>query len=311
MKKIVLALLLLILNTSSFAQKIRFSDSTNVWKGLDYDWTTSPPSVDLYTASYISDSIINGYHYKLLLAVFNTYYPNSEYYFIREDTIASRVFARNLFYSGSSSDTIEQILYDYNWLVGDTVNRYYGTSEHYQTYIEGIDSTMINGIWHKVWHFMPTATTESMGTAEYYVIEGMGCISDPLLPLRPMAFENGTQLTCFANNGTTPFVSPMVDGYFDNATSCTLAVNDIIKKNKSATVLPNPISIDSKITLPYSISSGTLVVLNDIGQTIINTPFQNKDELLIGDKITTLGIFFYRVTDKSTGNVFAGKFVYR
>lgn len=302
MKKIVLALLLLILDSSSFAQKIRFTDSANVWKGFNIDLSTYPiTTIENYTASYLSDSVVNGHTYKVLF--FNIDALFIDLYLIREDTLTSKVYAKNPAATGFSSDTTEQILYDYNWRIGDTVNRDW-SEQHFKNYVYDIDSTLINGTWYKVWHFEGTSGL-------YDVIEGIGCVSDPAFPMIPSSFESYIQLTCFSNNGFAPAVSPKVGNYFDNATSCTLAVNDIIKKNKNAVVSPNPITTDSKITLPYSISSGTLVVLNDIGQTIINTPFQNKDELLIGDKVATPGIFFYRVTDKSTGNVFAGKFVYR
>jgi hypothetical protein len=42
---------------------------------------------------------------------------------------------------------------------------------------------------------------------------------------------------------------------------------------------------------------------------VSNTLFANKTELLIVDKVTLPGIYYYRVTDNITGETFSGKFV--
>ncbi len=300
MKKILLAFVLLTLASSSFAQKIRFSDSTNVWHvyqdGINGNY--------VHTLNYTGTTTIHSVVYRKIdeFASGTSSFAITECpCLIREDTLANKVFI----VKPTAIDTAEQVLMDYNLRVGDTLK-----GNNTSTYtVASLDSVSINSRWYKVWHL----TSPAGGTYnDYTIIEGIGSIPILWFPVDTEAtFENQFLLTCFANNGTTPFVSPLVDGYFDNATSCTLSVNDINTKSKTANVSPNPISRDSKITLPYSISSGTLVVLNDIGQTIISTTFQHKDELLIGDKIVTPGIFFYRVTDKGTGNVFAGKVICR
>ena len=148
-----------------------------------------------------------------------------------------------------------------------------------------------------------------MPTKDFDVIEGIGCTDDPIFPLFPLNFEAGTQLFCFNTNSTTPTVSPKVSGYFDNTTSCTLGVDQITPKSKTTTIYPNPIDETSKIVFSNNISTGSVTVVNDIGQVVLNIPFQNKDDLLIGDKINVPGIYFYRVTDNNNGQVLSGKFV--
>jgi hypothetical protein len=269
-----------------------------VWQWSYWDYSDIPYFSESHTDKYTGDTVYHGTNY-LKLDVG----PGS-IVFIREDTTMNKVFIVpfDIGNDPMNHDTVEHILYDYNLVVGDTFY-FNNTIPHY---VSNIDSVLINGVQYKIWELAP-----ANGSLPYYVLEGIGSLSFTCFPADPVIFEANTTLTCFTTHNSTPPLDHKVDYYFDNATSCTLAVNDITKKNKNAVVSPNPITTDSKITLPYSISSGTLVVLNDIGQTIINTPFQNKDELLIGDNIATPGIFFFSVTDKGTGNVFAGKFVYR
>lgn len=101
--------------------------------------------------------------------------------------------------------------------------------------------------------------------------------------------------------------------YFDNDTSCSLTfgldVKTVSNQNRVSTVVPNPVIASSVITLPYSIPSCDVVIINSIGQTIFKTIFENKNELLIGDRITTPGIYFYRVTDNTTSRILTGTFV--
>jgi hypothetical protein len=117
-------------------------------------------------------------------------------------------------------------------------------------------------------------------------------------------------LRCFHDANGTPSISPKVSGYFDNNISCRLQTDQIVQKENHPIVVPNPIDNSARIVLPSTISSGNLIITNTVGQTIINTSFQNKNELPIGDKIKQPGIYFYHVSDNETNNVYSGKFAY-
>ena len=310
MKKIILISLLVIFSiSSSFAQKIRFSDSTNVWKFLSIiEGAGSMSGTTLYTVGYSGSTIINGKKYMTL-----TLYD----FHVYEDTIAKKIYARG------ASDTTDHLLYDYNLTIGDTLaNNITGVLP---SWVIATDSTEINGIWYKVWHF--EGGNVSTGDIYYYcVIEGIGSLNGLNMPVSQTyqymytLGEDNEQARCFQNNGATyPLSNPVHVScsiptsayFFDNTTSCALQADKIVKKDRSVSVSPNPIDPSSKIIFPNHISSGAVAIYNDLGQPVINFPFQNKDELQIGNKIKMPGIYYYRVTDSEHGAVYSGKFLKR
>ena len=294
MKKTFLISLLVIFSISSFGQKIRFTDSTNVWTLL---YTSVDPGSSPWFTSWISPVSYSG---SVMVGGFKYLILDSSY--IREDSAANKVFIK--YYHNpftSTIDSAERILYDYNWIVSDTVNGLWITS---------IDSTMINGFWYKVWHF----------SGDVNVIEGIGSTNGFQFAAYPDFYfgEYSRQLICFQNNGISPSLSNPVSSWgavayvnFDDSLSCSMRPLKILKttgNQGSPSVSPNPIDPSSKIIFPKNISSGIVAIYNDLGQPVINLPFQNKDELLIGDKIKIPGIYYYRVMDNETGKVYSGKF---
>ena len=289
MKNQLLIALFLLFSAASFGQKIRFCDKNNRWKVKeDYPYSATGSLRDYH---YLYDTLMNGYTYEALL--FYTFYEGHTY-FVREDTVIGKVYVR-------INDSIEDILYDYNWQLGDSVCRNIA-GQVYTHYVDGIDSTLINSVWYKVWHFGPLINLA------YYVIEGIGCTQDPRFPLAPLNQEDITTLICFSNTGGNPVVTPAVY-YFDNYESCKLGIDESAIQYKTTRIIPNPTNGTSKIVFSHDISSGSLIIVNQIGQTIANLSFQNKVALQIGDKLKLPGIYYYRVTDNENGEVFFGKFL--
>jgi hypothetical protein len=226
---------------------------------------------------------------------------------VREDTITSKVFVRALDLPTCGLDTVETLLYDYNWQLDDSVHSYVETN-HFIHYVSAIDSTLINATWHKVWHFKYTFTA-FISSRDYDVIEGIGCTQSLLFPLHPVAFESHDKLICFENNSSTPAVSPTVSGYFNNTTSCSLSIEDLPAHYAKSSVVPNPINESATLRLPKRLNSGTLKIYNAVGQLITEMPFQNKTELPIGDKIYVHSLYYYQVTG-ADGEVYTGKFTF-
>ncbi len=307
MKKIIFTLIVALCYGSVSAQKVHFTDSTNVWHGYNWDDADVPYYSLPYTYSFSGDTIFHGTTYKKLLSDY------ASIVLVREDTTLKKVFIVPLAAVSYplTSDTDEHVLYDYNLNVGDTF--YYPNV--IPRYVYSMDTVLINGTQHRVWFLVPVHDTVVEVNNPYYVVEGIGCLDEATFPTHPSRLEGAVTLTCFNTHDSTPPLDHMVDSYFDNSSSCSLTfglgVATVQQKSNDAAVIPNPVNTASKVALPYAVSSGTLIVLNDIGQTVINTSFQNKDELLIGDKKYTPGIYFYRVTDITNGMVFAGKFIYK
>jgi len=311
MKRPLLISLLIFLSFLSFGQKIHLTDSTNSWTFLSISEGPGGPYIYSDQEYYSGDTVVNGNKYRKFSGSC-----------LREDTNTHKVYLNTLY-----PDSTDILLYDYNLQVDDTLSFGVNTSgsghDTSSSWVILIDSTQINGLWYKIWYFkgyyMPAVTYDPY---YYTVIEGIGCINGIGFPLdKELQYGNPSeQLTCFENNGTIYPLSKPVPDYglissydfnFDNATSCEkLGVNQINSRSKTCSLFPNPINESSKIVLPYNITSGSLVIVNDVGQEIINMPFQNKEELLIGDQIKVPGIYCYRVRDNQSGATFSGKFVH-
>ena len=311
MKRTLFIALFFLLSFSLYGQKIHFTDSANTWKFFDADLAHGTCYCSSGFIQNSGDTIINGKKC-MIVGGFPSY----------EDTTAGKVFFMTL------PDTTDIfLLYDYSLMPGDTIvnqtNEF--TPSIFTSYNEviSIDSTQINGKWYRIWQmggYIPPNHSTVIYT--FTVIEGIGCVYGLHYPCNPLIRMGNpsSQLECFENNGVSyPLSNPVYekgqvsvwDFYFDNVASCNLNLesSNFSKGIGKATVMPDPIDASSRIALPSEITFGKLIVLNDAGQTIINTTFQNKDELLIGDKINMPGIYFYRIVDDKSVSVFSGKFV--
>ncbi len=306
--KIYLLIAILILDTNtSFCQKMRFSDSTNKWTFIT---KTTGGTQYTDTGTYAGDTLIDNKKYSIL----GTSY-------IREDTLANKVYVRNSINGLGQIDTTEQVLYNYNLSVGDSVSvndSIFST----KNWVVAMTTTMINGISYKVWEFKGLYFDSLSTPYNYYIIEGIGCTNGLFYPMtrNPYYDTYSNQLACFKHNGNQYPLSNGVPSFglkssdnfnFDNSSSCAqLGVYQAMDNRESTLICPNPITESSKIKLACLIASGSLTIMNTLGQIIIQIPFQNKQELPVGDLIKYPGIYFYRVTDNSSSTAFTGKFVY-
>lgn len=309
MKQISFIALFIFLSYTAIGQKVRFTDSTNRWHYSEFSAVITGFPVTHYIDSFYGDTSIHGTHYQRLrhnYSYFGGFTPGFAY--IREDTIAKQIFA--IYPEYPDYDTTEQLMYDYTLQVGDTFR-----SKHAVHFVQSIDSVSISGIWHLIWDFQwyswdSTATSIGVGAENFIVIEGIGSIFQPCTPLNPLFFEIGNILTCFNTRNTTPGLSH--DVYvFNNTTSCDkhfLYLESGTTRNIQ--VAPNPITSLSKIILPENVKFGTLIVVNNVGQQVINMEFNNKDEILINGLVQVPGVYFFRIIDNHKGIIYTGKFAY-
>ncbi len=308
MRSFTILALCALVSLSSSAQKIHFTDSANVWKyftcSIDVSLTESTG-----TQHYIKDTLISGRKYRWLGSSF-----------VREDTIAGIVYIKYNNTMATTVDTSDQVLYNYNWHAGDTVKNHQLFSSPTVSWVTSVDSTQINGLWYKLWHFAGfDSGITIIPPFTYQVIEGIGCTNGFDYPANPYgAFEVSHQLICFTYNGNTDSLSYAVPSWglagpinFNNSSSCDIHPVEVktLPGNSSASIFPNPINENSRIAFPYIIESGRLTVINEMGQTVFNIPIYNKEELLIGNSVRVPGIYYYRVTDNGNGKTFSGKFI--
>jgi hypothetical protein len=220
---------------------------------------------------------------------------------VREDTVAGKVFVRYIPGAyGGSNDTVEQVLYDYNLRIGDTTFHSVDGVTYFHV-VSSLDSILIQGVYHKIWRLEGY-------TFPYTVIEGIGCTTYPTFPIVLHQFERSDMLTCYANKYGQPLISPAVS-MFDNSTSCKLDISPVRSDKRDAKVIPNPVGRGSKIVMPYCVQSGFFDIVDDMGKHIAAQAINDQSEILIDDKVILPGIYFYRVIDNGSAEVFTGKFV--
>jgi Secretion system C-terminal sorting domain len=288
MKRIVFLIFLIALSKSIFAQTIRFTDTTNTWKVFFYSCGGDPYFVSDCSVKYAGDTIVHGIGYKKLNDCFFPFNP-----LVREDTLTGKVY---IIYAISDSDTAEKTLYDYSLHIGDTLIDNMANSR-----VLNIDTVLVNGIPHRVWHFMPTSTSVGIGElyVPYNVIEGIGCTYDPIFPIAPMQFEDCYAMTCFTNNGTTPTLDRTID-HFDNSTSCALTFGLSVPNtiaNEEFMISPNPVATDLMISSTDMVKDA--LVYNIVGQQVTHL-IGASHTMHIDVKDLASGVYFVKINNITT-----------
>ena len=294
MRTILFSLVLCCLCFAGYAQKIRFTDTRNVWNdfGFDADGHTWHPR---HSYSRRPDSLIAGIPYKRF---------DLNAYLVREDTTAGIVY---IYYH----DT-DRILYNYNLQIGDTISYAWNDREPRIDTVVSVDSTQINGMYHKIleMHGSGISGRDTIEKYRYNVIEGIGSAGGPLQPLLVYNFEGGEYVQCFEQDTTKPVTDQLhlksAPGYFYN---CGPTAVSNVSVQEKINVVPNPGNRYSKIMLPNTMT-GKLVLLNEMGQVVSNKAFDNNTILPIGELPKVPGVYFYYITDSENGKVFSGKFIF-
>lgn len=322
------------------AQKIHFTDSMNQW----YIWHEGP---DGYWGTgylgFTSDTIIGGFQYRILSTVNwsggASWLP--EAFGFREDSLG--VYIRAL--SDGYPDTAERIYLDYTKNVGDTFSGYcYDTFQSYSYLVYAVDSTVINGVWHKVWHYVDAAN----GYPYFEVIEGVGSTWGPVWMECPWVFENMWWLLCFTTNDSHPIASPPVhevalyaDSIYYYCPTCGwrndtcyypvgsgmpgtdsgwpgspgwggggVGVHTPVKANDVIHVFPQPGGLDIVLQCPAGIGACELRVYDASGKMMISLE-ESRKLIPIGRMIFLDGLYFYTLRDSKTGRLYTGKFIFR
>lgn len=232
---------------STSAQKIWFSDTANSWKTvgnstMGCEWQR--------TATYGPDTMIAGLHYRKIDYSLTIVTSSSgctadlgKNFYIREDTNNNLVFYRTL-----SPSSQEELLYNYNLNLGDTIQYKISAGVTVADSVVGIDTILINGLACRVFDFQ---NKEGRGLRAYTVIEGVGCTNNPVFPAFMAAcFEYNENLTCFSQNGLASdfimrqnYCYTLGGNYTINcdATTVGIADNDT-RMAPVAKIYPNPAS---------------------------------------------------------------------
>ncbi len=268
----------------------------------------------IYEARLANDTVVGGKTYKRMIA--DVTHRNLSPFYVsrykgmlglyREDALLQRLWC-----IPQKGDGRERLIYDASWQVGDTVHWVYSPNISGVGTVTRLDSTLIKGQWHKVFHM---ATTNSAGPG-FEFIEGIGSTGGPAYPASPHVFETQWMLHCFTNNGVTPVTNPsLANGRFDNQASCIVTPLNIVPRaatEDQVLVVPDPGGSESRLKLPDGLSSGLLLVTDALGRRIAELSFSATRELPIGQYLSTPGVYYYVLQDAATGRRFNGRFVFR
>lgn len=272
----------------SNAQKIKFTDATNVW----YYNFGNQTIFGVVKGEMLGDTLINGSIYK------KTGFQEAQ--LIREDTIVKKVYVYK--------DPIEHLLYDFSPVLGDTFKSAmpFLSGAHVLT---KIDSIILDSIWYKTFHYQPVNGGNGL---PYVVIENIGCVEGIGFPFwNYVTVEYSESLRCFFNKGHK-IDFPI--GWGINIDSCYefsqyVSVKNIPQKRNLPIIYPNPITERSVIAFDGVMTDGQLYVWNSIGQLVLKKRIEGVKELSLKSICHRSGIYFYNVVDNISGMFFTVRFI--
>jgi hypothetical protein len=263
-----------------------FPDSNAIWNvsAQGCCWTDCPPPptpnpvIDDYSFSYYinGDTVINSVLYHKVYQSgtvhhhcnFGNYidYWNSfhDYYAaIRQDTALRKVY---VYYNNP-----EQVLYDFNLSVGDSIEGC--------TAVTSIDSILIGSNYRKRFNID--------GAFPYSIIEGIGSTSGLFEPLCP--FEYWGTLVCFSQNGETL--------YPDASTECELIMGtQPFHADKSISLSPNPFHTSTTLYIKSIFNAATLHIYNTLGSLVKEQSITSENTVITREGLSD-GIYFVVVSD--------------
>lgn len=301
MKILTVLLLTITIAIESSGQKIKFTDTGNVWL---YNYSNKDLDIVRYNCYYLDTTITVDtleYRYFTTKVIYtNSGGTSTQNMLVREDS-TGKIFIRSL----SGSDTSEKILFDYSLNVGDTVT-VVEDFDTFRNFLSSIDSVLIGNVSHRIFNMHRTSNSHSN---DYTFIEGIGCTTSPLFPLSPSQPESSTNLFCFTSNGINPTFSKQIDK-LNNTTSCHVGISNQHYIKSQIDIYPQPASSVVNIQLPIKIQSGSLAVFNQLGQVVTTTTIVNSELLEIYNPGNLHGLYYYRITDNSENKVHSGKMLF-
>ncbi len=268
---LVVFLMLVVSAQQVAAQKLRITDTLNTWQ--TYGNNTECFYEGIVSLSH-TDSIISGRSYRY--TKYYTIHASGCFpglvgsvcanVFIREDTAAGLVYALRL-----GTDTAEQVLYNYNLGLGDTIRHHYPTMDITDSVV-ALDSVLIHGIYHRRFDFMGTGG--GWGRV-YSVIEGIGCTNNPVFPAYfDMCFEYSEYVRCYMHDTEAP-VFPMRQYMCmytptspDYINCSSMAAGSISHYSAPLTITPNP--ANDHFTISGDLLRNTMATIYDATGRIVH-----------------------------------------
>ncbi len=206
---------------------------------------------------------------------------------IRQDTVLKKI------YYVQPTDSVEQLLYDFNLQVGDTVRGFTQEGVFSPDIVLEIDSILIGSDYRKRWFI-----NSGYGI---YMIEGVGC-TNGLIELSPGNIIDGitSSLSCFSQNNVTLYPFPTY--------TCNLV--DLVNNIDGSKILisPNPFHSETKIFFDPDFLFSDLSVYNSMGRLVKSERINGGAYYLFLRNSLTEGMYFINL-NSDKGKTYSAKLI--
>jgi hypothetical protein len=271
-----------------------FPESNAIWNIDCIAWpcynSNSPHEYFSYTI--LGDTVINTITYHKWYIPFVVYADNCDSINVAGYVGAFRndIPNKKVYYINSGSNT-EEVLYDFNITVGDTIKSC-GINQPYTMKIFAEDSVRVGENYRKMWH----ASSISGGSVD--IIEGIGGTMGPV-QYCPVIDPPINNLICFSQNGNINY---------PNVSPCNII--SAINSNHielSVTLSPNPFHFSTLLTLSKEFKNAEFKIYNTFGELVKQQKITSQTTTINRDGLSD-GIYLFQVI-YSKGILTTGKFV--
>ena len=280
-----------------------FPDTNAIWAFRGWNIYNLPGHNGEWRYAMRGDTSINGKSYKKIYSIIDTTimdlpYEQSTYYAaIREQN--KRVYI--IIHTSQ-----EQLLYDFNLSIGDTITYYHSlmgtepyqiTTDTFSRVVTAIDSILLlDGKYRKRWALQngkncshPDVVVEGIGSINWYGLFN---------PLVPAIITNGDQFefTCFKNNDTTLFIGNTLC----HKCFCYLltGIDNVEDKQIQIKISPNPTSGQFQIQANSHqlLANSQIEIYNVMGEKVYSkTQLPQSTQLTINLSAQAAGIYFLQL----------------
>lgn len=344
MKKLLL-LSFLFLQLFSFAQNNKYIPfpSKMISYGSIHHVRADYDFYSVYRIEINGDTTINGIKYSKYYSAEK--FPDNKYTQVNPNTSGTYAklaggirndLATKKVYLYSLSTNKEELLYDFDLKVGDTIFKDEGYRSYHSllsqeslikidtVWVSRIDSVLMphDGLYHKRFNFNAFArfgkkeliSSDTITSTQYFsikmdpLIEGVGMEYNPLRSY--YIFENGMQLypQCISIDGKTVYSFPYVPPPFIKSDLCNSVITGVkeYRNNSVITLYPNPSNGKFEL-ITHDLNNSYFEISNILGTTLLKSKIE-KDEMEIDFLSQAAGIYFIR-TYGPTGLIATKKIV--
>jgi hypothetical protein len=265
-----------------------FPDSNATWNfhSNNFCWFPQGSIDDLYSFTLSGDTTINSNIYHKLNTPFIQHngigqcssLPIGYRGALREDVLNKRV------YYIAPLSTVEELLYDFNLNVGDTITGALSAVSGILDTVISIDTILIGNDYRKIWYISSYYSI--------YIIEGIGSTYG-LISQTPgnIPDADGIELDCHSVD--------MIPLYPNNSTSCNTITSIKYNKRNNAniSIMPNPSNGAFIVELPSNHNWVTLNIADNQGKTVRQENVSTQSKVSFSLDIS--GLYLLRLVDNN------------